>query len=293
VRPNAATLPHYGMALIPVLYAYEGWSYLAFAAGEVQRPARNIPRALFLGIGACTVIYLFVNVAYLAALPIGSLRGVVRVGEAAASAAAGPVGGAMLSATAILSTLGCAAATMFVTARLIFSVARENVRLGALGRAHPRRATPDRAVLLVTIWSIILALSGTYEQLYTFVTFAILIFSVAGGLALFVLRIRQPDRLRPYRVLGYPVVPALFVIVMAALALNALVRRPKESLAGLALVALGFPIFALLGRRMPAARPVEEGVSLNDAEAGISSGPIALMGGSDQSGAARAEIEPD
>jgi APA family basic amino acid/polyamine antiporter len=118
-----------------------------------------------------------------------------------------------------------------------------------LGRIHPTRGTPDRAVMLITGWSVILALSGTYDQLLTFVTFAVLVFSIAGGLALFVLRRTKPDALRPYRAFGYPVLPAIFVVTTAALAINVLIVRPQESLIGLLLVSIGIPVYAVIDRR--------------------------------------------
>lgn len=239
----------YGLALIPVLYTYEGWAYLSFAASEVRDPGKTMPRAYFIGMSAIIALYLLMNVAYLAAAPADSLRGVLRVGEVAATASMGPIGGMLLSATALLSTLGCIAAMIFVAARVFFAMARRGALFASLGHVHPIRGTPDRAVLLVTVWSAVLVLSGTYEQLLTFVTFAVLLFSIAGGLALFVLRAKLPDAPRPYHALGYPVLPGLFVLTMTALAVNVLIERPRESLLGLLLVGLGLPIYAFMARR--------------------------------------------
>lgn len=250
------------LAMIPVLYSYEGWSYLAFAASEVHEPGKNLPRALLSGIGMVTVLYVVVNLAYLSALPVESLRGVERVGEAAATASAGPIGAAFVSFTAMVSTLGGNAALIFVAARVFFAMSRQGVLFRSVGILHPTRGTPDRAVILVCSWSALLVLTGSYEQLYTFVTFAVILFSVAGGAAVFVLRRTQKDRLRPYRTLGYPWVPGAFVLVMAGLAINTLVGAPMESLLGLMLVAIGWPLYSFMRRRaarVTAASPVDRG----------------------------------
>lgn len=237
------------LAMIPVLYSYEGWSYLAFAASEVHEPGRNLPRALLIGIGMVTVLYVVVNLAYLSALPVDNLRGVERVGEAAATASAGSVGASFVSLTALVSTFGGNAALVFVAARVFFAMARKGVLFRSIGILHPTHGTPDRAVLLVCAWSALLVFTGSYEQLYTFVTFAVILFSVAGGAAVFVLRHRQRDRPRPYRAFGYPWIPGAFVLVMAGLALNTLIEAPVQALMGLLLVAIGWPLYSLMRRR--------------------------------------------
>ena len=244
--PHLAVL---ALAMIPVLYSYEGWSYLAFAASEVQEPGKNLPRSLLAGIGTVTILYVVVNLAYLSALPVESLRGVERVGEAAATASAGPVGAAVVSLTALVSTLGGNAALIFVAARVFFAMSRQGALFRSFGVLHSIRGTPDRAVLLVCGWSALLVLTGSYEQLYTFVTFAVILFSVAGGAAVFVLRRSQKDRLRPYRAFGYPWVPAAFVLTMGGLAVNTLIEAPVQSLMGLGLVAIGWPLYTVMRRR--------------------------------------------
>jgi APA family basic amino acid/polyamine antiporter len=245
---HASHVPVLALAMIPVLYSYEGWSYLAFAASEVQKPGRNLPRALLTGIGMVTTLYVVVNLAYLSALPVESLSGVERVGEAAATASAGSLGAAFVSLTALVSTLGGNAALIFVAARVFFAMSRQGTLFRSFGILHPTRGTPDRAVVLVCGWSALLVLTGSYEQLYTFVTFAVILFSVAGGAAVFVLRRTQRQRPRPYLAFGYPWVPGAFVLVMAGLAINTLVGAPVQSSVGLALVALGWPLYSLMRR---------------------------------------------
>ena len=221
----------------------------AFATSEVQEPGKNLPRALLMGIGMVTILYVVVNLAYSSALPVESLRSVERVGEAAATASAGPLGAAVVSFTALVSTLGGNAALIFVAARVFFAMSRQGTLFRSFGILHATRGTPDRAVLLVCGWSALLVLTGSYEQLYTFVTFAVILFSVAGGAAIFVLRRTQKDRPRPYRAFGYPWVPGAFVVVMSGLAVNTLIAAPVQSVMGLVLVAIGWPLYTLMRRR--------------------------------------------
>jgi APA family basic amino acid/polyamine antiporter len=239
-RPAAA----FGVAMIAVLWAYEAWYFITYAAGELKDPRRNLPRALTFGILTIMTVYLSVNIAYFHALSVGEMRGVVRIGERAAAAMAGPRGSTFVALTVVVSTFGCNAAAILAGSRLLFAMARDGLFFKAAAAVHPRYRTPHAAIIGVTAWSSVLALSGTYEQLFTYVMFASILFSVAGGLAVFVLRVRRPDWPRPYRALGYPVVPALFVLGSIAFVANTLMERPMESLVGLGLLALGLPVYA-------------------------------------------------
>jgi APA family basic amino acid/polyamine antiporter len=247
VRPSHVSA--LALAMIPVLYAYEGWAYLAFAASEVHEAGKNIPRALVLGICVVTALYVLTNVAYLSSLPAESLRGVQRVAEVAATASAGKAGAVVVSVAAMVSTLCNCVVTVFVAARVLFAMARQGVLPRSFGSVHPTRGTPDRAVLAVCMWSAALALTGSYGQLIDFVVFAIVLFAAAGGAAVFVLRRTQANQPRPYRTFGYPWVPLVFVVAMAGLAFNTLVGRPVQAMLGLGLVALGLPLYSLAQRR--------------------------------------------
>jgi len=233
----------FGVAMIAVLWAYDGWQYFPFAAGEVKNPQKNIPRALALGVAMTAVIFVAVNLAYLHALPGEQMRGLVRVGEGSATALAGPITGRLVSVAVLTSTFGCCAAMMLVCSRLFFAMARKGVFPEAIGRIHPKYGTPHLAIALTTIWAVIYALSGSYEQLFTYVIFGGLLFAVLGGVALFVLRRKLPDHVRPYRVWGSPFVPCIFIASSCVLALNTLMKKPAESLAGLGLILLGLPAF--------------------------------------------------
>ena len=238
-RPFAA----FGVAMIAVFWACEGWYFVMFAAGEIKDPARTLPRALVLGIVAVAAIYVSVNVAYFYALPMDQVRGTTRIGERAATALVGAWGATFVSLTVVVSTLGSIAAAMLAGSRLLFAMAGDGRFLRVASRVHPRFRTPHIAVVLLATWGALLALSGTYEQLFTYVAFGSILFSIAGGLAVFRLRRKMPDHPRPYRAWGYPVVPALFILGCTAFVINTLVERPWQSLAGLGLIALGLPAY--------------------------------------------------
>jgi APA family basic amino acid/polyamine antiporter len=241
IPPVPRPVASFGIAMIAVLWTYEGWYFVTYAAGEIKDPKRNVPRALFIGILLLTSIYLIVNIAYFYALTIEEMSGVTRIAERAATAMAGPRGATFVALTVVVSTFGCNAAAILAGSRLLFAMASDGVFFPAARRVHPQYRTPHLAIVALTAWSAILALSGTYEQLFTYVMFASILFSVAAGVALFQLRRTRPDHPRPYRTWGYPMVPLLFILGSMVFVTNTQIERPTESLAGLGLVALGLP----------------------------------------------------
>lgn len=237
--PGAA----FGLALIAVLWTTEGYYFLTYAAGEIRDPSRTLPRALVTGLTIIAGVYLTVNLAYLYALPMAELAGTSRVAERAATALVGPVGGTIIALTVLASTLGANAAVLLGGSRVMYAMASHGLFFQATAAVHPRYRTPHVAVVVMTVWSSVLALTGSYEQLFTYVVFASVLFSVFGGLALFRLRMTRPDAERPYRVVAYPIVPALFVLGSLYLVVNTLRERPIESLAGLGLLVIGLPVY--------------------------------------------------
>jgi basic amino acid/polyamine antiporter, APA family len=236
-------LASFGIAMIAVLWTYEAWYFVTYAAGEIRDPQRNVPRALVGGILILMTVYLVVNVAYLYALSIDEMKGVTRIAERAATAMVGPSGATFVALMVVVSTFGCNAAAILAGSRLLFAMASDGVFLPPARRVHPRYRTPHVAIAALTAWSALLAFSGTYEQLFTYVMFASVLFSLAAGMALFRLRIKMPDHPRPYRTWGYPLVPILFVAGSLAFVVNTLLERPLESLAGLGLLLLGLPAY--------------------------------------------------
>jgi APA family basic amino acid/polyamine antiporter len=239
----SSPIASFGVALIAVLWTTEGYYFMTYAAGEVRDPARNLPRAMTFGLLTVMAIYIIVNVSYLYALPMDALRGTTRVAEAAATAMVGPAGATVIALTVLVSTLGADAAVILGASRLFYAMAKDGVFFPAAAAVHPKFHSPHLAIVGLTVWSSLLALSGTYEQLFTYVVFVSVLFSLLGGLALFRLRWARPDAERPYRVWGYPIVPALFILGALYMVINTMTERPTESLAGLGLLALGLPAY--------------------------------------------------
>ena len=245
--PVASHVPRplagFGLAMIAVLWANDAWYCVTWIAGEMRDPRRDLPRALIIGISLLTAIYLIVNVAYLYTLSIPDLQGVTRVAERAASVLAGTTGASFVALTVVISTLGCNAAAVLAGARLLFAMARDGVFLPFAAAVHPRFRTPHIALVALGSWASLLALSGSYEQLFTYVMFASTLLHAIGAFGVFRLRRLKPDLPRPYRVWGYPIVPIVYMAASAAVVLNTLIERPRESLAGLGFLALGVPVY--------------------------------------------------
>jgi APA family basic amino acid/polyamine antiporter len=245
--PVVPAIPHpvaaFGVAMIAVLWTNDAWYCVTWIAGEMKRPERNLPLSLLYGIGLLTLIYLVVNVAYFYALPMNAIAGTTRIAERAATAMVGPAGATFVASTVVISTFGCDNAAILAGSRLLFAMARDGVFLKSCARIHERYRTPHFAIVALVVWSSILAVSGSYEQLFTYVMFASLLLHMLGAIALFQLRRTRPDAPRPYRVWGYPIVPAVFIVASAAFVLNTMIEKPRESLAGLGLVALGLPAY--------------------------------------------------
>lgn len=247
----------FGVALIAVAWSFAGWEEVSFVAGEVRRPSRNLPRALLLGTAGVTVLYLLVNYVYLKTLPVSEMAGVVRVGETAANVLFGETGAVLLSAAVIVSIVGALNGSVLVGPRVYFAMARDGLFFKGAAEVHPRFRTPGRAVVMQAVWAGVLTLSGTFEDLITFVTFANLMLWIAAAAAVFTLRRKLPDLPRPYKAWGYPVVPFLFIAGSAGILVNMLFETPGEALSGLALTALGLPAYLCLKRR--STRPTKAG----------------------------------
>lgn len=241
--PSGNLLGAVGVAMIAVVWSYDGWYAATNVASEMRRPERDLPLGLIGGTIGVMVLYVLMNVAYLRALSVEQMAATGRIGEAAATALFGPLGGRLITAAVLLSTFGAISSTILYSARVYFPMAEDGLFFSAIARIHPRYRTPSASIVAQGAWSIALTFSGTYEQLYTYVVFAIVLFHAATGAAVFVLRRTRPDAPRPYRAWGYPVVPAVFILTCLALVANTLVETPKESLIGLVLMLAGLPAY--------------------------------------------------
>jgi basic amino acid/polyamine antiporter, APA family len=246
--PLALAAP-FGVALIATLWTYDGWFALTFSAGEVRDPRRDLPRGLILGVAVVVVAYALLNLVYLRALSVADLAGTSRVAEAAARVLFGEAAARAMTAAVALSAFGCLAATILYSSRVYQPMATDGVFFERVAHIHPRWRTPVAALWLQTAWAAVLCLTGSYTQLFTYVTFGGVLFHVATGLALFRLRHTKPDAPRGYRAWGYPVVPALFVAGMGLLTVNTLQSAPRESLLGLVAIAAGLPAYLAWRRR--------------------------------------------
>ena len=249
VPPVARPLAAFGVAMIAVMWAYEGWAYLAFAAGEVHDPSRTLPGAFIYGTLGLTVVYVLVNVGYFIALPLEAISGEPRVAEKAMTAVAGPLGATLVASIVCLSTLGCNMSAVLAISRAGYAMAVDGMFFRFAAWVHPKYRTPHGALLGLACWSCALTLSGSYEQLFTYVMFAAVAFNVLAGLAIFRLRRTHAHLARPYRTWGYPLVPLVFVTGSIGLVLNTLLERPAESMAGLLLMAAGLPAYAYWRRK--------------------------------------------
>ena len=181
VPPVARPLAAFGVAMIAVMWAYEGWAYLAFAAGEVRDPSRTLPRAFIYGTLGLTVVYVLVNVGYFVALPLEAISGEPRVAEKAMTAVAGPLGATVVAAIVCLSTLGCNMSAVLAISRAGYAMAVDGMFFRFAALVHPKDRTPHGALLGLACWSCALTLSGSYEQLFTYVMFAAVAVQRARG----------------------------------------------------------------------------------------------------------------
>ncbi len=253
--PFPAVLQPVGLALVAVFWTYDGWYSVNCTAGEIRDPEKTIPRGLVLGVLSVTAIYVLVNFVYLLALPLERMRGVLRVGEQAAAALFGGGGAALFAALVTVSIFGCLDANILFGPRVFYAMARDGHFFRAMGRLGRRSRVPTSALWSQAAWAAVLCLSGTYESLYEFMLFALLLFFAATGLAVFVLRRRAPGLARPYRTWGYPAVPLVFVGMSLAVFASIVASRLWPSLVGAGLLAAGLPVYLVWKRRSGRAVP--------------------------------------
>jgi len=243
--------------MLAALWAYDGWNNMPMAAGEVKDPGRNVPFALIGGMAVVMVIYCSANLAYFYALPFGDVvtanstrfREALPVATKAAQTVFGDSGGRLISLAFIFSALGALNGATLTGARVPYAMARDGVFFSKVGILSQRTHVPVYALMLQAVWACGLAISGTFDQLSDYVIFASWIFYGLVTSSVFVLRRKMPDAVRPYRTVGYPIMPLVFVLVAGWLVINTLLNRPVESVAGLVLIALGLPIYFYYRRR--------------------------------------------
>ena len=234
-------------AMLAAFWAYEGWNSVGFLGGEIKNPHRNLPLSIALGLSLVIVVYVLVNMTYLALMPVEGYISVNAAGNQIAAVEAVKVfwktgGVTFISVLILLSTLGCTHATIMSNARTSYAMASEGLFFSKMGKIN-KAQVPGNALIYQGVWACILVLSGTFDQLTDMLIFAAFIFYGATTLGVFILRRKMPDAPRPYKVWGYPVVPALFILFCIFLVGNTIVARPREAAIGLSLIALGIPFY--------------------------------------------------
>ena len=256
---DGGVLSGIGLAMLGVLWAYEGWQYVTFSAGEARDPQRTFPRAIVFGTSILIAIYLLANLAYLAALGPAGVQGSERVAADSVTALFGPAAGKLIAAVILVSMFSAANGITLTAPRLYFSMARDGVFFQKLAEVHPRFRTPAFAIVAGSAWAALLAASGTFEQLLTYVVFAGWIFYGLGAMSIFIYRRRAPDMPRPFRVPGYPLTPILFVLASAAVVVNTMISQPGRAMVGLAVVLTGVPAYLIWRRSALRTGPKSDG----------------------------------
>ena len=247
---NGSLFAGIGLAMIGVLWAYEGWQYVTFSAGETKDPQRIFPLGIGVGTALLIGIYVIANVGYVAALGADGAMKSERIAAEAMGALFGPAAGKVIAAIILVSMFSAANGLTLTAPRLFYSMSRDGVFFAKLAEVHPRFNTPAIAIVTSSVWAMILAATGTFEQLLTYVVFVGWIFYALGALAIFAYRRREPELYRPFRTPGYPVTPILFVLSAAAIVINTVVTQPRNVIFAIGLMVLGVPAYYMWRSRL-------------------------------------------
>lgn len=233
------------------LFSSDAWNNVTFTAGEIRNPKRNIPLSLVLGAGTVLVLYIACNFVYLSVLPLAAIQTAPqdRVATAVMEAAFGPVGAKLMAAAILISTFGCVNGLVLAGARVYYAMSQDGLFFKSVGKLDPRTGVPANSLWMQCAWACLLCLSGQYGNLLDYVIFAVLVFYILTIAGLFVLRRTRPDAPRPYKALGYPVLPGLYIVMAAWICVVLLRYKPQYTWPGLLLVLLGVPVYAVWRRQ--------------------------------------------
>jgi APA family basic amino acid/polyamine antiporter len=250
---GSVTLSSFYTAMLAAFWAYQGWVSVGFIGGEVKNPTVNIPKGIVMGVFIVIFIYLMTNITYLSLLSIPQLIQIHESGNQIAAVEAvrsfwGAKGVLFISLLILITTLGCTNASILTGARPYYAMARERLFFSGIGKLS-KTNVPYNSLLWQGIWASMLVLSGTFDQLTDMIIFAVFIFYGATALGVFILRRRMPNAHRPYKVWGYPFVPAIFILFCIGLFFNTIVTRPREAAIGMALILSGIPVYFLFRRK--------------------------------------------
>jgi APA family basic amino acid/polyamine antiporter len=241
------------VAQVGSLFSSDAWNNVTFTAGEVRNPKRNLPLALALGTGAVTLLYVLANVVYLTVLPLVGIQHAPeeRVATAVMQQIFGAGGAEIMAVAILISTFGCNNGLILAGARVYYAMAKDGLFFRSASRLHPKYHTPVRSLMMQCIWTCILCISGSYGQLLDYIIFAVLVFYILTIAGLFVLRVKRPDEPRPYRAIGYPVLPAMYILMAVFIDVVLLRYKPQYTWPGLIIVLLGIPVYFLWSKRNP------------------------------------------
>jgi APA family basic amino acid/polyamine antiporter len=250
-----------GVVQVGSLFSADAWNNVTFTAGEIKNPRRNIPLSLALGTGFVLVTYILASTAYILVLPLHGdphgatvfARGVQyaaedRIGAAVLQQIFPHIGGYLMAAAILISTFGCANGMTLAGARVYYAMAQDKLFFQSVGKLHPKWKTPVAGLIVQAIWTIFLCVSGSYGQLLDYIIFAALVFYALTIVGLFVLRVKQPDAPRPYKAIGYPFIPALYIVMAGSICAVLLRYKPQYTWPGLILVLLGIPVYLYWSR---------------------------------------------
>jgi APA family basic amino acid/polyamine antiporter len=255
---GGSVLSGFGIAMISVLWAYEGWQYSTYSAAEVVDPQRNFPRAFFVGLIVLVSLYVLAVLGYVAALGVKGAAAADAIAAVSINKIIGPNASKLLSAAILVSIFSATNTILLTTPRVFYAMASDGLFFRKLAEVNPRFHTPVFAIVLLAVWSMVLALTGTFQQLLTYVVFVGWIFYGLGGACVFFYRKRIPASKRPYSTPGYPVTPILFVLSAAALVLNTIAADTRSALIGLGIVFTGIPAYFIWRRKSPVIKTQEE-----------------------------------
>lgn len=249
---QAVTFSAFFTAMLAAFWAYQGWAAVGFIGGEAKNPNRNIPVGIAIGVFIVIGIYLLVNTAYLSLLPVAELESIFESGTSIAAIEAvkvfwGRSGEVFIAILILVTTLGCNHVTVLGSSRIYYAMAKEGLFFNKVAKLN-KHAVPGNSLLFQCVWACVLVLSGTFDQLTDMIIFAVFLFYGSTALGVFILRKRIPDEPRPYKVWGYPVVPAIVILFSAALFFNTFITRPREAVIGVVLMLTGIPMWYWFNR---------------------------------------------
>jgi basic amino acid/polyamine antiporter, APA family len=252
-KHNTVTVSSFFTAMLAAFWAYQGWASIGYIGGEVKNPKQNIPKGITIGVLTIIAIYVIVNMTYLSILPISVLNEINDSGNQIAAVRAmeiiwGQYGVIFISILILLTTFGCTHITIMASSRTYYAMAKEGLFFPSVAKLN-KTQVPGNSLIYQCIWACILVLSGSFDQLTDMVIFAIFIYYGSTAFGVFVLRKKLPNEQRPYKVWGYPIVPALFIIFCLFLSFNTIITRPREAMLGIILMLTGLPMYWWFNRQ--------------------------------------------